>query len=95
MNISQYNFNFNKKELVSLIGMLILLIGIPIGVYLVQNQQIFKGRAYQDEVFEAFEFKDGNGNVITCDSSTNPPSCTTQTPDISITIKNLDALIPK
>jgi len=85
----------NKKQLIQLAIMLVLIIAIPLTVFLVQNTQIFKGRAYQDEIFEALEFKDGSGNIINCDATTNPPTCTTQSPDITITIKNLDVLIQK
>lgn len=87
--------NLTKKQLIQLIILLALVIAIPLSVFLVQNQQIFKGKAYQNEIFEAFEFKDASGNTISCDASVNPPTCTTQTPDIIITIKNLDALNPK
>jgi hypothetical protein len=85
----------NKKQLIQLIIMICLIITIPLSVFLVQNQIIFKGQAYQDEILEALEFKDANGNIINCDASVSPPTCTTQTPDITVTIKNLDVLIPK
>jgi hypothetical protein len=85
----------NKRQLIQLAVMLVLIIAIPLSVFLVQNTKVFKGQAYQDEILEALEFKDSNGNIINCDASTNPPTCTTQTPDITVTIKNPDALIPK
>ncbi|MDP3973391.1 MAG: hypothetical protein Q8P92_01025 [Candidatus Daviesbacteria bacterium] len=84
-----------KKQLIQLIILLGLAIAIPLSVFLVQNTQIFKGKAYQDEIFEAFEFKDSSGNILSCDATTNPPTCTTQSPDITVTIKSLDVLIPK
>jgi len=94
-NIKDFLRNFSKKQIISFVMIIILMLGIPVGVYLVQNTQIFKSSAYQDEIFEAFEFKDSNGNVLSCDTSTNPPTCTTSTQDITIKIKDLDALIPK
>jgi hypothetical protein len=85
----------SKKDIFQLVIMLLLIIAIPLSIILVQNTQVFKSRAYSSPILDALEFKDANDNIINCDASVSPPTCTTQTPDITVTIKNLDPLIPK
>lgn len=86
--------NLTKKQIVSLIILLFILITLPAGVFLAQKQQIFKSQAGGSNSFlYAFELTDSQGNVLKCDYGINPPSCDTSDPNIIIKIKNLDYLI--
>lgn len=73
------------KQVITIIVVLVLVVGLGVGIYLVQRQQIIKSRATVSFV-NAFEIKDGNGVVITCDGNTNPPTCTTPTMDITVKV---------
>lgn len=86
----------NQTGVVHILLLIVLLAGIVGGVYLVNNSTlIFKPKASSNPIINALEMKDSSGKSITCDSSTNPPNCETETQDITIKIKDLDALIPK
>ncbi len=88
------NFKYlDKKLIITIAGFIILLIAIPVTIYLVSHQQILKSKAVQSPVIDAFEFKDSSGNVLNCDGSTNPPTCTTQTNNIVIKVKDLNPLL--
>lgn len=93
--IKDFLGSFSKKQIISFVMMIILMVGIPVGVLLVQKTQILKSKASSSPILDAFEIKDANGNLLTCDGNTNPPTCTTSTLDITIRVKDLDALIPK
>ncbi len=84
----------NGKQTIAVIVVLLLVVGMGEGVYLVQRQQIIKSKASAGSFVNAFEIKDKNGNTIQCDSSTNPPTCTTKTLDISVRVKDLNPLLP-
>ncbi|MCR4305594.1 MAG: hypothetical protein NUV73_00745 [Candidatus Daviesbacteria bacterium] len=83
----------SKKQIIGAIALLVLIVGVGVGVYLVQTQQILKSKASSNFV-DAFEFKDANGNILTCDGSTNPPTCTTATLDIQVRVKDVSPLLP-
>ena len=83
-----------KKQIVSVIILGILILAIPIGVFLAQKTTIFKSKAASAPIVDALEIKDGDGNIINCDSNTNPPTCPISTTDVTIMLKNPDALIP-
>lgn len=57
----------NKKQPLTIIIFIILLIAIPVTLYLVRQQQIIKSRA---AFVPKVEFVDASGNVIT--ETTNP-----------------------
>lgn len=84
---SDAKFGFWQMVLV-----LVLLAALAVGVYLVQRQQTYKSEAANSWV-NAFEIKDSKGNVLTCDSTTNPPTCTSPSLNVTIRIKDKDALI--
>lgn len=84
----------SRKQIVSLIVLGILTIAIPMGVYLAQRAQILKSKAASAPIIEALEIKDSEGNIISCDSNTNPPTCPISTTEVTIRLKNPDALIP-
>lgn len=72
----------------------ILAIGIVAGLYLVQHPQILRPKAGGGSpIIPALEMKDNNGKEINCDSSANPPLCETSTQDITIKIKDINALV--
>lgn len=79
------DINISKKNIIIT---LILLIGIAVGVILVQRQQILKSRADVD-IQNAFEIMDNEGNQLECSDN----SCQTKSLDIQIKIKDLNSLI--
>ncbi|MBI2017824.1 hypothetical protein HYS92_02130 [Candidatus Daviesbacteria bacterium] len=85
----------NQKGLAHIILIIILVIGLIAVLYLVQHPQIFKPKASSNPVLDAFEIKDAEGNLLTCDSNASPPVCTTSTEEVTITVKDLEALIPE
>ncbi len=84
----------SQAGFVQVLFILLLLAGIGIALYLVQNPQILKSRASGGSFINAFEFKDKDGNLIKCDSSTTPPTCTTKSLDIQVRVKDVNALLP-
>lgn len=84
------------KQIIGIIVSALLIIGVGVGVYLVRQQQTIKSRATGSpgNFVNAFEIKDSNGNIITCDASTNPPTCTTSTLDITVKVKDTASLLP-
>lgn len=82
------------KQTIAIVVVFVLLIGIGVGVYLVQRQQTMKSKAAAGSFVNAFEIKDKDGNLIQCDSSTNPPTCTTKTLDISVKVIDKILLLP-
>lgn len=86
----------DKKQILALMGMVLLIAAIAGTVYLVQRQQRLKSKASGSNFVNAFELRDNNGNLINCDTSTTPPTCTTSTLDIKVKVKpeNLNLLLP-
>jgi type II secretory pathway pseudopilin PulG len=72
----------NRIRLKEILIVVVLLLGLGVAVYLVQVQQVFKSRASID-VNQAFEIKDSQGNVITCNGST----CQTNSDTVTIKLK--------
>lgn len=85
----------SKKQIIGIVGVVLLMVGLGISVYLIQKQQIFKSRASGGNYINAFEIKDANGNIIQCDGSTTPPTCTTNTLDIKVRVKDTAPLLPQ
>lgn len=81
-----------KKQIFGIIAVLLLIAGLLAAVYLVQRQQTMESSAAEGEFVNAFEIRDKNGNILTCDSSANPPTCKTGSLDIEVRIKNPDVL---
>ena len=82
------------KQIIGIIATALLIIGVGVGVYLVRQQQTIKSRASAGSFVDAFEIKDKNGNIINCDSSTNPPTGNTSTLDITVKVKDPALLLP-
>lgn len=81
MSIKLGNF---QVSIVKLLLTILLLVGIGIGVYLVQFQQIFKPKAAVN-ASQAFEIKDDQGNIINCTGNT----CYTNSFDVTVRVKDL------
>lgn len=82
------------KQMIAVVVVFVLLIGLGVGVYLVQRQQTMKSKASAGSFVNAFEIKDKDGNLIQCDSSTSPPTCITQTLDVTVKVKDKALLLP-
>lgn len=71
----------------------IIIVGaIAIGVYLLNNPQIFRSRASGVTWINAFEITNSQGQPISCDNSQNPPVCQTNTLTVKIAVKDLSVL---
>lgn len=86
----------DTKQIIGLIVVSVLIIGLGAGIYLVQRQQIIKSRATTPpgNFVTAFELKDKDGHTILCDTSKNPPECTTRTLDIDVRVATTTPLLP-
>lgn len=82
------------KQIIAIVALCLLIAGVGAGVYLVQRQQTLKSKASRGSFINAFEIKDKDGNIIQCDDSTNPPTCTTKTLDINVRVKDTIPLLP-
>lgn len=82
------------KQIIGIIIIFVLVVGVGVGVYLVQRQQTMKSKAAAGSFVNAFEIKDKDGNLIQCDSSTNPPTCTTKSLDVTVKVKDKTLLLP-
>lgn len=75
---------FQKKMLI----LLALILGIAAVTVLTLHKQIFVSRASQ-EVINAVDIKDANGNPLSCSSE----ECETSTMDVKIKLKDLAPLL--
>lgn len=75
------------KQRKSLIVIMVLLVGIILGVFLVQRPQIFKSKA-GNEVFNAFEVKNSKGQTL--QFTDNPGTRIYQTDDLNVNINVMD-----
>lgn len=81
------NIGDTKISKIQIFLMLLLLLGITIGVFLVQRQQILKSRAQQAQ--DAFVITNPEGSPLPCSGTT----CETQSLDVQIKVKDLNSLI--
>lgn len=77
-----------------IILLVIIVIGaIAIGVYLLNNPQIFRSRAGTGvDWLNAFDITNASGQVLVCNNTQNPPICQTNTLTVKIAIKDLSVL---
>ena len=84
-SINKQIFSANTRQIIILV---ILLLGLIIGVILVQKQQIFKSRADLN-IGSNIEVTDPDGNQLNCSGT----SCDTKSLDVKVKIKDLNSLI--
>lgn len=78
----------NRKKIISIGVLVILLIGLIVGVILVQKQQIFKSRASL-QIYNAFNVGSGEaGKYVNCTGNV----CKTNTLNVTISVADLQAL---
>lgn len=88
---------FNTAETTTIkpwhiVVVLLLLISLIVGVYLVQRQQVYKSRAAVD-LGQAFNITDTQGTPLRCATASDGVlECETNSLDVKIGIRNLDAL---
>lgn len=83
MEVPKVANNMHKVVLI-----IILIIGILVGVYLVRNQSTTTKTQAASNVISSFEFKDANGNILTCTPNADDiPVCITPTLQITATLK--------
>lgn len=78
LNELKFLFKNNKLRLISLI---VLIIGLIVGVFLIQKPQIFKSRANID-VSSAFSISGNQGESVNCSGNT----CETEATDVTIEV---------
>lgn len=77
-----------RKQIISIVFIAVLLVGLGVGIFLVQRQQIFKGRASQ-QLQNAFEIKPADPQKsVSCSNGT----CQTDTLDVQIKLQDIEAL---
>ena len=88
--------SLGMKQIIGIIAVSVLVIGIGVGVYLVQRQQTIKSRAAggPGNFVNAFVMTDASGSAIRCDDRTDPPTCTTRTLDINVRVGSTAPLLP-
>lgn len=84
--------SFIKANLKSIIILFLILVGIVVGVYLVQVKHIFKSRAFTD-VNEAFEVTDDQGNSL--QDKCGGDRCEVESLRVNIKIKDIPALLKR
>lgn len=92
-------FTFNKLQL---IGIVVLLVGLIVGIFLVQQTQIFKPRASTTgpDLTKAFKVTNERGETLNCVRETrnadgsikDPVTCTTDTLNVNIQVQDLAEL---
>lgn len=72
----------------------IIVVGaIAIGVYLLNNPQIFRSRAGTGvDWLNAFNITNASGQVLVCNNTQNPPICETNTLTVKVAVKDLSVL---
>lgn len=83
------NLHILKSQKTQLILLAILVVGLAVGIYLVQTQQIFKPRATQSQ-YDAFTVTSNEpGKTVT---KTGPNTYSTDTLNVNIKLQDLNAL---
>lgn len=87
--------NHNQIGIAQLLILILIFVGLLVGVFLVQNKQIFKSKAAYNPIMEAFEITDSSGNPANCvlDNSNNTIACDIHTTEVNYKLKSTDALI--
>lgn len=93
MNIG--SLYISKKKLAGYVFLIIMMVSIPFGVILVQKTQVLQSHASLSPVLGAFEVRDANEKLLTCTDPTEtaPATCNTSTQEVTIKVKDLNALI--
>lgn len=83
------NLNLTRKEIVTLIILIIMLIGLGVSVYLVQTKQIFRSRAAAD-INSGLKLTDDNGQEV---PYLGNGTYQTTSDHVNVSIKSLEELI--
>lgn len=87
---------FSKRNIIGIAVTFLLIVGLIIGVYLVQQQQQLKSKASGGNFINAFEIKDANDKILDCTANADgTATCNTDTLDIKVRVKDANALIPQ
>lgn len=85
--------DFIKQYKKQIIIIILLLLGILIGLHLVQTPQIFKSRATQ-ELYNTFQLNqtsdEGATKPVTCGNTENGYTCTTESLDVNLKVDVLE-----
>ncbi|MDO8503916.1 MAG: hypothetical protein Q7S60_04490 [bacterium] len=81
------NIGGRQVERHQILEMIVLLIGLALGLYLVQQQVLLRSKG-AGEVTKAFEITDKEGNPLTCSGDT----CETKSLEVQIKLENIGVL---
>lgn len=79
--------NIFKEYKFGIISLSVLIIGLAVGLILVQQQQNLQKKAAED-LINAFEITDTQGNSLPCSNQ----GCETNSLEVRIKVKDLEAL---
>ena len=82
------NIGGRQVERHQILGLIVLLGGLALSLYLVQQQVLLRSKG-AGEITSAFEITDGQGTQLTCSGDT----CETRSLDVQIKLKDIEALI--
>ncbi len=75
----------DRKRLFQVMVIFLLLISLPLSLLLLTKPVLFKTKA-AEEVYNAFEIRDNEGNLLTCSEL----GCNTSTLNINIKLRDTD-----
>lgn len=81
------NIGGRQVERHQILGMILLLVGLALSLYLVQQQVLLRSKG-AGEVTSAFEITDKEGNPLACSGDT----CETGSLDVQIKLKDIGVL---
>lgn len=100
--IAKQPLNFYSKymdqqrgfSVLKIIMIVVLLLSLIAGIYLATHPQVFRSKAGSigSGWVNALEMTDQGGNRIVCNTATDPPECTTNTPVIKVKVINQSLL---
>jgi hypothetical protein len=69
----------DKKKVTAVASLVILLIGLGVGIFLVQTKHVFKSRADED-ITSRLETRDASGQLVRCENNI----CTTDSDTVTV-----------
>lgn len=89
------NLDRNRITKLSLIGGIVLLIGLFAIVALVQKQQEIRSKASPQNLYNALDVTDNNGNLLQYKDESGVRTYETKSLDVKIRVRDLEKLLDK
>lgn len=95
LNIKYHQY-MSERGVVHILVLLILIAAIIAGIYLATHPQIFRSRANdKNSWMQNFKITDSKGQILKCDTVSDPPICYTPTEEINVTWQGADSELKK